>query len=178
MSAGREHLKGILAALPDTFDINGMTLNPVIQTGHHAIVFHEVSIAPVPALGTRYRDTTWVVAVVSPLTNPEAAVEGLEDAVDEVLAVLESADTLRWSQAAFEPYNDRLWCFSVEVQIYNEVTPDPEPEPEPELVDLDALTVAELRTYAADHDIDLTGARLKADIVKAISLAPADPIKE
>ena len=32
------------------------------------------------------------------------------------------------------------------------------------------MTVPELKTYAADHSINLSGARLKADIVDTITL--------
>ena len=47
-----------------------------------------------------------------------------------------------------------------------------EPEPEPELAvetkDFDDMTVDELKAYAAEHNIDLTGASKKDDILAAI----------
>lgn len=49
--------------------------------------------------------------------------------------------------------------------------PAPTPEPETEADPLDAMTVVELRKMAADDEIDLQGATLKADIVAAIQLA-------
>ena len=176
MSVAHEHMRTVLDTLPDTFVLNTMTLNPVIPTGKHGIVFHLVSSVPGGYLGKdRLRDATWAVAVISPVTGPEAASQALEAALDEVLDVLETEPTVRWTTAVLEPYNERLWCYAVEVQMYNRVVPDPEPEP---FVVLDDLTVAELKTYAADNHIDITGARLKADIVKAISYAPAEQIKE
>lgn len=45
-------------------------------------------------------------------------------------------------------------------------------------VDLEALTVDELKQLAADHDIDLGTARLKAELVDVISRAPAEPIDD
>lgn len=45
-----------------------------------------------------------------------------------------------------------------------------------DFVDLEALTVDELKQFAADHDIDLGTARLKAELVDVISRAPAEPI--
>lgn len=45
--------------------------------------------------------------------------------------------------------------------------PPVEADPAPE-VDLDGLTVAQLRAYAKDHKIDLAGATRKADILAAI----------
>ena len=39
-------------------------------------------------------------------------------------------------------------------------------------VDLDAMTVGELRDHADDNDIDLTGTTRKADIIAAIKAAP------
>lgn len=42
-----------------------------------------------------------------------------------------------------------------------------------EFVDLESLTVKELRDYAADHDIDVTGTARKADLVAAIATMPA-----
>lgn len=163
MSVAHEHMKTVLTALPGTFVINSMTLNPVIPTGKHGIVFHLVSAVPVENLGKdRMRDTTWAVAVISPVTGPEAASEALEAALDVVLDALEAEPTLRWTTATLEPYNDRLWCYSVEVQMYNQVVPEPEP------VVLAAMTIPELKTYAADNSIDLGGARLKADIIRAL----------
>jgi len=165
MSTAGDHLRAILAGLPDTFVLNTMTLNPVIPTGKHGIVFHRVGLAPVENLAGRFRDTTWAIAVISPITGPEAAGDPLDDALDAVLDVLEAEQTLRWTTATFGPYNERLWCYSVEVTLYNELVPD---EPAP---DLGAMTVTQLKTYATDHEIDLDGARLKADIVATIETA-------
>lgn len=41
----------------------------------------------------------------------------------------------------------------------------------PAVPDLDEMTVAELREFAGDRDIDLAGARLKAEIIDAINAA-------
>lgn len=166
MSEAGDHLRAILAGLPDTFVLNTMTLIPVIPTGKHGIVFHRVGLAPVENLAGRFRDTTWAIAVISPVTGPEAAGDPLDDALDTVLDALEAEPTLRWTTATFQPYNERLWCYSVEVTLYNEIVPDEPEEPAPDLL---AMTVPELKTYAADHSITLSGARLKADIVDAIA---------
>lgn len=165
MSTAGDHLRAVLAGLPDSFVINQMTLNPAIPTGKHGIVFHRVGLAPVENLAGRFRDTTWAIAVISPITGPEAAGDELDDALDTVLGVLEAEPTLRWTTATFEPYNQRLWCYSVEVTLYNEIVPEPEPEP---LVALETMTVAQLKTYAAEQAVDLGGARLKADIIRAL----------
>lgn len=45
-----------------------------------------------------------------------------------------------------------------------------------QFVDLSDLTVAELKDYAGEHGIDLTGAVRKDDIVDTIADAPLDPI--
>lgn len=164
MSTAGDHLRAILAGLPDTFALSSMTLNPAIPTGKHGVVFHRVGLAPVENLAGRFRQTTWAVAVISPVTGPEAAGDPLDDALDVVLDVLEAEPTLQWTTATFEPYNDRLWCYSVEVTLYNELVPEPEPVP-----DLLAMTVAELTTYASDHQIKLSGARRKAEIVDVIA---------
>lgn len=49
--------------------------------------------------------------------------------------------------------------------VQNEIT---EAEAAPRDVDFEEMTVAELKDYAKEHDINLTGARAKADIVGAI----------
>ncbi len=47
-----------------------------------------------------------------------------------------------------------------------------------EITDLQELTVDQLREYAAEHDIELQGAKRKTDIVDAIASAPAEPIND
>lgn len=42
-----------------------------------------------------------------------------------------------------------------------------------EAVDLDSMTVVQLKAYAAEHEIDITGKTLKADILAAIKAAEA-----
>ena len=54
--------------------------------------------------------------------------------------------------------------FSVE---WGDEPPPPPPVPAA-TVDLSGLTVAELRAYAAENDVDLGGATRKADILKAL----------
>lgn len=49
---------------------------------------------------------------------------------------------------------------------------------EDDFVDLDTLTVAELKAYAEREGIDLGGAKTKAELVDVISRAPADPITD
>jgi len=159
MSTSRERLNAVLSNLDDGFVISPLTLSPVIPTGKHAVIAHLVNNAPVETGFGRFRDTTWAVAIVSPLTDPANAIPGLEDALDAVLDVLEAEPTLRWENAALEPYNERLWCFSVEVTIYNEIVPP---------VDFGAMTVKELRQYATDNDINLHGATVKADIISVL----------
>jgi hypothetical protein len=166
MSTSGDHMRDILSALPDTFVLNTTTLNPVIPTGKHGIVFRRVSLAPVQNLAGRFRDTTWLIAVISPLTGPDAAGEALDEALDAVLDVLEAEPTLRWTLAELGAFDERRWCYFIEVTLYNEIVPDEEPAP-----DLDGMTVTELKTFATDHDIDLDGARLKADIRATIENA-------
>ncbi len=50
--------------------------------------------------------------------------------------------------------------------------PDPEPihEEAKAVIDLNTLTVAELKQYASDNNIDLNGARNKPDILAALSV--------
>lgn len=43
-----------------------------------------------------------------------------------------------------------------------------EADPEAQAPNLEDLTVAELRDYADEHDIDLSGASRKAEIIEAI----------
>ncbi|WP_036963685.1 Rho termination factor N-terminal domain-containing protein [Promicromonospora kroppenstedtii] len=152
----------MLDGLPDQFVINKMTLNPVIPTGKFGIVFYLANTAPVATFSAQ-RNNTWNLAVISPLASEDAATEDLVDALDEVLEVLELEPTLQWEQATFEPFNERLWCYSVQVSLYTTWTP-----PEPEPVDFSAKTVAELRTYATDNDISLAGATRKADIISVL----------
>lgn len=49
---------------------------------------------------------------------------------------------------------------------------DPNP-PADDDESLEDLTIAQLRDYAAAHDVDLTGATRKADIITAITDTPA-----
>ncbi len=166
MSASREHLDAVFATLSDDYVLSPLTQNPVIPSGKHAVMYHLVNTVPVENLGkNRLRDTTWVVALVSPLTNWDTAVNGLESALDPLLDALEAEPTLRWTTATFEPYNERLWCFSVEVTLYNEVINDQPAEP---LMEFSSMTVAALRAHASDNDIALGGARLKADIISVL----------
>lgn len=46
------------------------------------------------------------------------------------------------------------------------------------VVELEALTVAQLHEYAAEHGIDLGGARLKAELIEVIASAPADAVTD
>lgn len=48
-----------------------------------------------------------------------------------------------------------------------------DPDPAAAGQDLEALTVAKLREYASDHDVDLAGATRKDDLIAAIVAAGA-----
>lgn len=52
----------------------------------------------------------------------------------------------------------------------------PAPGDGEQFVDLNDLTVAALKDYAAEHGIDLSGAVRKGEIVGRIAAAPLDPI--
>lgn len=46
------------------------------------------------------------------------------------------------------------------------------------IIDLEKLTVEELRGYATTHDIDISGAKRKADIINILAAAPPEPITD
>ena len=57
----------------------------------------------------------------------------------------------------------------------NMVRLDPDPEP---ILDLEALTVAQLRAHAQEQGIDLAGAERKAEIIDRIASAPPAPVAD
>jgi hypothetical protein len=115
MSAEYDAFRALLEPLPDTFVINDPTLTPVIPPGKFGLVFYIANGVPT-AIGPR--DITWDLAIISPVTSMKAAGEDLWDAVNVVLNELEKAKTARWNSATIEPYNDTLWCYSVQVTMY------------------------------------------------------------
>lgn len=133
MSVPYDGLKSVLSTLPDTFVLCEPTLNPVIPTGKHGLMYYVASIgrAEVAALG-RFRVHTWNLAVISPVVGMEAASGPLLDAMHEVIDALEKSDTLTWTDATLEAFNDTLWCYSIQAQMYAEDVPDPVQEAQEE----------------------------------------------
>lgn len=123
-----EEFERILGTLPDTFVLCEPTLNPVIPPGTHGLVYYIASGAP--ATLDRFRDLTWDLAIISPLTDMKAAGRELWTAVNQVLDVIEKEPTARWTTVAIEPYGEAFWCYSVQVTMYAEKT-DEEPGPAP-----------------------------------------------
>lgn len=123
MSDAFDYIAAVLAELPDSFVINEPTLTPVIPPEKHGIVYYAPTLAPVATLdGGKRREITWNVAVISPITGMQAAGPPLFDALWAVIDVLEKSQTVRWTSATMEPYNDTLWCYSVQVTMYAENT--------------------------------------------------------
>lgn len=121
MSAPYDELKAVLEPLPDTFVFNETTLSPVIPPGKHGLMYYVANLAPVDiGLGKVFRDHTWNLAVISPVTGMEAARAPLLDALHEVITVVEASKTVRWTDATLEPFNDRLWCYSINISMYAE----------------------------------------------------------
>lgn len=93
-------------------------------------------------------------------TGVFAGVEFREAVLDGALVGVATIPRNHPSLAWFE----RRPQFSVE---WGDEPPPPPPVPAA-TVDLSGLTVAELRAYAAENDVDLGGATRKADILKAL----------
>jgi hypothetical protein len=115
VSAEYDAFRALLEPLPDTFVINEPTLTPVIPPGKFGLVFYIASGAPT-AIGPR--DLTWDLAIISPVTSMKAASEDLWEAVNAVLEAIEKSKTARWNSAEIEPYNETLWCYSVQITMY------------------------------------------------------------
>lgn len=124
-----EEFERILRQLPDTFVLCEPTEKPVIPPGKHGLVYYIANGAP--ATLDRFRDLTWDLAVISPITGMKAAGRLLWSAVNDVIDVLEAEKTARWTNVAIEPYSDSLWCYSLQVTMYAEKTDDAEPEDAP-----------------------------------------------
>lgn len=119
MSAAYDAFEEALNVLPDTFVICEPTLNPVIPTGKHGLMYYVSAVeeATVATLG-KFRVHTWNLAVISPVTGMEAARGPLLDALHEVIDALEKSRTVTWSDATLEPFNDTRWCYSIQIQMY------------------------------------------------------------
>lgn len=121
MSAPYDALAAVLADLPDTFVLNETTLNPVIPPGKHGLMYYVATLAPVDiGLGKVFRDHTWNLAIISPVTGMEAARGPLLDALHQVIDVVEKSETVRWTEANLEPFNETLWCYSINITMYAE----------------------------------------------------------
>jgi len=120
-----EEFERVLSGLPDSFVLCEPTETPVIPPGHHGLVYYIASGAP--ATLERFRDLTWDLAVISPVTDMKAAGRLLWSAVNQVIDVLEAEKTVRWTTVSLEPYNTKLWCYSLQVTMYAEKTEDAEP---------------------------------------------------
>src|SRR5690606_24915793 len=106
-----------------------------IPTGKHGLMYYVSGVgrAEVAALGRRrFRVHTWNLAVISPVVGMEAAAGPLLDAMHEVIDALEKSDTLTWTDATLEAFNDTLWCYSIQAQMYAEDVPDPVQEAQEE----------------------------------------------
>lgn len=121
MSAPYDALLAVLETLPDTFVLNETTLSPVIPPGKHGLMYYVARTAPVDTgFGKVFRDLTWNLAVISPVTGMEAARGPLLDALHEVIDAVEGSKTVRWTEATLEPFNDTLWCYSININMYAE----------------------------------------------------------
>lgn len=127
MSTAHDEFRAVLAKLPNTFVLNTPTLSPVIPPDKFGLIFYASAVDPVPQLDGGFRDPTWTLAVISPVTSLEAAADPLFDALYEVLDVLDAEKTTRWTNATMEPYNDTLWCYTVQVKMYTQRTEEEEP---------------------------------------------------
>lgn len=127
MSEAHDRFREVLAELPDTFVMNDLTLSPVIPPDKFGLVFYASAVDPVPQLDGNFRDPTWTLAIISPVTKMEAAADPLFDALYQVLDTLDAAKTTRWENATLEPYNDTLWCYTVQVKMYTQRTEEEEP---------------------------------------------------
>jgi hypothetical protein len=121
MNEAYDALAAVLAPLPDTFVFNETTLSPVIPPGKHGLMYYVASLAPVDiGLGKVFRDHTWNLAIISPITGMEAARGPLLDALHAVIDAVEASKTVRWTEATLEPFNDTLWCYSINITMYAE----------------------------------------------------------
>lgn len=129
MSIAYDEMAAVLAPLlisdtdgePPKFVMNETTLNPVIPPEAHGLMYYVANLAPVDTgFGKVFRDHTWNLAVISPVTGMEAARGPLLDALHEVVDVLEKSKTVRWADANLEPFNDTLWCYSINITMYAE----------------------------------------------------------
>lgn len=119
--------EAVLEALPDTFVLCEPTLTPAIPAGKFGLVYYIASGQP--ATLDRFRDLTWDLAIISPITGMRAASRELWAAVNQVLDAIEDSKTTRWSNVAIEAYNESLWCYSLQVTMYAQKTEDtPEEE--------------------------------------------------
>jgi hypothetical protein len=122
MSAAHDAFTAILDVLPDdAFVISeSPSMNPVIPPGKHCLTFYAAAVDPVPLGAGKFRDPTWKLAIISPVTSIEAAAGPLFDALYDVLDVLEAHESTRWETATMEPYGETLWCYSVDVKMYTQ----------------------------------------------------------
>lgn len=122
MSEPYDSFEAILHQLPDTFVLNETTLSPVIPPGKHGLMYYVAQLSPVDTgFGKVFRDNQWNLAIISPVTGMEAARGPLLDALNEVITVLEeNSSTVRWTEATLEPFNDTLWCYSININMYAE----------------------------------------------------------
>jgi hypothetical protein len=93
------------------------------------------------------------------------------DPGDEVHASDEELERLlRDSPTSFERVTDEPVEVETVGSIAIEVTVEPEPEPEAEPApDFASMKLPELRDYAADNDINIAGARTKAQIIARLT---------
>ena len=121
MSEVYDAMAAVLSALPDDeFVINEPSLTPAIPPGKHGVMYYVAQATP--AVLDRFRDVTWDLALISPITSMQAAGEPLFDALMALLDVLEDDQTVRWTSAALEPFGDTMWCYSLQITMYTEKT--------------------------------------------------------
>lgn len=120
MNEAYDAIQAVLAPLPsERFVRNETTLNPVIPPGKHGLMYYVAALAPVDiGMGKVFRDHTWNLAIISPVTGMESARGPLLDALHEVITAVEASDTVRWTEAVLEPFNDTLWCYSINITMY------------------------------------------------------------
>lgn len=121
MSAAYEAIEAVLSTLGDEFVLNEPTLSPVIPPEKHGLMYYVGRLAPVDiGMGKVFRDNTWNLAVISPLTGLEAAGPELLEALNKVIDAIEASDTVRWTEATLEPFDAKMWCYSIAVTMYAE----------------------------------------------------------
>ncbi|WP_419707662.1 hypothetical protein [Promicromonospora sp. NFX87] len=127
MTTPANHLRAVLEfELDDTFVILPLSASPVIPTGKHGVMPYRSTVNPLIGLlgNGNIRNNTFMVHVISPLANMVTAQAELNDALDAVLDALETDQSLEWTEAVFERYNDVLWCYTISLTIASSHTPD------------------------------------------------------